>query len=170
MAALLEEDQRFEISEINFADVILCLGVPLRRLPQRGKPLVAVSTDAGGDAAFDETLKAILPVGTRLQVIAAALEAVASGMTVLTAQQAKHTFRNVQPIADGLRESEPLTSREQEVLQMMAAGLPNKQIAAKLRISANTAKFHVAQIMAKLEAGSRTEAVSIAIRRGLVPI
>jgi DNA-binding CsgD family transcriptional regulator len=57
-----------------------------------------------------------------------------------------------------------------EVLHMMAAGSGNKQIAASLSMSAHTAKFHVAQIMAKLGATSRTEAVSIGIRRGLIPI
>ena len=61
------------------------------------------------------------------------------------------------------------TAREQEVLQMMGAGLANKEIAARLGITLNTAKFHVTQIR-ELNAGSRTEAASIAIRRGLLPL
>jgi DNA-binding NarL/FixJ family response regulator len=53
---------------------------------------------------------------------------------------------------------------------MMADGLANKEIATQLAISDHTAKFHVAQILAKLGASTRAEAVSIGIRRGLVPI
>jgi DNA-binding CsgD family transcriptional regulator len=65
---------------------------------------------------------------------------------------------------------DPLTPREREVLHMLAAGLGNKEIGARLGISDHTAKFHVSQILAKLNAGSRAEAVSIAMRRGLVPL
>jgi DNA-binding NarL/FixJ family response regulator len=65
---------------------------------------------------------------------------------------------------------EELTPREREVLELMAEGFPNKGIADRLRISDQTAKFHVASICAKLQASNRTEAVRIAIRRGLVAI
>jgi DNA-binding NarL/FixJ family response regulator len=64
--------------------------------------------------------------------------------------------------------AEPLTNRERQVLQMLASGLGNKEIAARLVISEHTVKFHVASILGKFAAGSRTEAVSIGIRRGLV--
>ena len=53
---------------------------------------------------------------------------------------------------------------------MLAEGLGNKIIAARLGISSHTAKYHVASILAKLGAGSRTEAVTIGMRRGLVTI
>jgi DNA-binding NarL/FixJ family response regulator len=65
---------------------------------------------------------------------------------------------------------ETLTPREIEVLQLMAQGLPNKIIAAKLKISLHTAKFHVAQILGKLDAASRTEAVTTGARRGYVTL
>jgi len=61
---------------------------------------------------------------------------------------------------------EPLTEREREVLALIALGLPNKSIAARLAISEHTVKFHVGSILAKLGAGSRTEAVTRAARRG----
>ena len=61
-----------------------------------------------------------------------------------------------------------LTARELEVLRMMADGAANKIIAWKLGVSEHTAKFHVGSVMAKLGAASRTEAVTIGIRRGLV--
>jgi DNA-binding NarL/FixJ family response regulator len=65
---------------------------------------------------------------------------------------------------------DPLTERELEVLQLVAQGLPNKEIAARLVISERTAKFHVSAIMAKLGASNRTEAVSLAAQRGLVAL
>lgn len=65
---------------------------------------------------------------------------------------------------------EALTPREIEVLQLMAEGLPNKIIATRLGISLHTAKFHVAQILGKLSATSRTEAVTIGARRGYVTL
>jgi DNA-binding CsgD family transcriptional regulator len=63
-----------------------------------------------------------------------------------------------------------LTAREREVLRMMADGDANKEIAWKLAISENTVKFHVASILAKLGAATRTEAVTIGLRKGLVPL
>lgn len=64
--------------------------------------------------------------------------------------------------------AEPLTPREGEVLQRLASGLGNKQIADQLHISEHTVKFHVASILGKLGAGTRTEAVALGIRQGLV--
>jgi DNA-binding CsgD family transcriptional regulator len=100
----------------------------------------------------------------------AALVAAALNLTVLTTRQATRLLRTSAVDREQPAMVESLTRREMEVLQMMAAGLGNKQIAAGLSMSAHTAKFHVAQIMAKLGATSRTEAVSIGIRRGLIPI
>jgi two-component system, NarL family, response regulator YdfI len=63
---------------------------------------------------------------------------------------------------------EPLTPREQEVLRMLALGLANKEIASRMNISEHTVKFHVAAILGKLGAASRTEAVAMGIRHGLI--
>jgi len=65
-------------------------------------------------------------------------------------------------------EPDPLTPRELEVLALLARGLPNKEIAASLYIGERTVKFHVSSILAKLDAGNRTEAARIAISRGLI--
>ena len=70
----------------------------------------------------------------------------------------------------GAEGEEPLTEREREVLDLMALGLPNKTIAARLGISEHTVKFHVGSVMAKLGAASRTEAVTHAIRQGLLAL
>ena len=66
--------------------------------------------------------------------------------------------------------TEPLTPREDEVLELLAQGLQNKEIAQRLVISERTVKFHVSAILGKLEAGNRTEAVAIAVQRGLISI
>ena len=68
------------------------------------------------------------------------------------------------------RIEEPLTPREIEVLELLAEGLPNKGIAARLHISDQTVKFHVASICGKLAAANRTDAVRRAIRRGLITV
>lgn len=65
---------------------------------------------------------------------------------------------------------EVLTSRELEVLQQMARGLQNKEIAALLVISERTVKFHVSSILGKLGAGNRTEAVTMAAQQGLISL
>ena len=65
---------------------------------------------------------------------------------------------------------EPLTPREIEVLELLAEGLPNKSIAARLGISDQTVKFHVASICGKLGAANRTDAVRRSVRRGLISL
>jgi DNA-binding NarL/FixJ family response regulator len=66
--------------------------------------------------------------------------------------------------------SEPLTPREVQVLELLAEGLANKAIAARLGISDQTVKFHVSSICGKLPAANRTDAVRRAIRRGLITV
>ena len=91
-----------------------------------------------------------------------AVNAVNAGLAVTTAD----FLRELHPLAEQLLE--PLSGRELEVLDQLAEGLSNKLIAHRLNISEHTVKTHVASIFAKLGASSRTEAVSQAIRRGLV--
>jgi two-component system, NarL family, nitrate/nitrite response regulator NarL len=84
-----------------------------------------------------------------------------------------HHSRRSQFINDpGASESEveSLTPRDMETLEMRAEGLSNKQIAARLRISVHTAKFHVNSILGKLGAGTRTEAVMRGLRSGLLKV
>ena len=66
--------------------------------------------------------------------------------------------------------TEGLTPREREVLEQLAKGQQNKEIAATLFISERTAKFHISALMRKLGAGNRTEVVSIAVQKGLVKV
>ncbi|MCC6380943.1 MAG: response regulator transcription factor [Dehalococcoidia bacterium] len=96
--------------------------------------------------------------------IAAAVRAVVAGLSVL-GPGALAALQRREPANDDL-----LTPRELEVLQLLAVGLPNKTIALRLQISEHTAKFHVGSILSKLGAESRTEAVMLAVRRGLLPL
>ena len=98
----------------------------------------------------------------------AALEAVAAGLMV-TDPALNDTLR-VQSPPSTLPLPEPLTRREQEVLFLLAEGLTNQAIGSRLGISANTAKFHVQALHAKLGVSSRTEAVVQATRRGLLTL
>ena len=69
---------------------------------------------------------------------------------------------------DSINNPDALTARQKEVLKLIATGLLNKEIADRLYISERTVKFHVSEILAKLGAGNRTEAVAIATQRGLI--
>jgi DNA-binding NarL/FixJ family response regulator len=74
------------------------------------------------------------------------------------------------PAAEDPRLVETLTSRETDVLELLAEGLSNKGIAVRLGISDQTVKFHVASIGGKLGAANRTDAVRLAVRRGLIAL
>lgn len=105
--------------------------------------------------------------------LAAAVRAVAAGLIVLDHSAISHVLFGARPMLRSgpeVHEETSLTAREMEVLKLMAAGLPNKNIAARLNISSNTAKFHVASILSKLGASSRTEAVAVGVRRGLLAL
>ena len=74
------------------------------------------------------------------------------------------------PVTSGFSQTEPLTPREVQVLELLAEGLPNKAIASRLGVSDQTVKFHVAAISGKLGAANRTDAVRLAVRRGLIAL
>jgi two-component system, NarL family, response regulator YdfI len=114
-------------------------------------------------------VRAFLPSEVSPGHLISALQAAVAGLVVLHPSEAESALAPASqvshPVADLL---ESLTRREREVLQMLASGLANKEIAARLSISDHTVKFHVASILGKLGASSRTEAVSLGIRHGLV--
>ena len=98
------------------------------------------------------------------------MTAAAQGLVVLTQTQAERLLPAGTKRRDLPRLVEALTPREIEVLRLMGDGLVNKEIADRLGISEHTAKFHVASILGKLQASSRTDAVAQGMRRGLIPI
>lgn len=94
--------------------------------------------------------------------LAAAVHALAAGL---------HVADHAAPLARreaGPELSEPLTPRELEVFELLAKGLANREIAQALGVSSHTAKFHVAQILVKTGAATRTEAVRQGLRLGLI--
>jgi NarL family two-component system response regulator YdfI len=119
--------------------------------------------------AFRTGVRALLPRDATAAAILAAVEAAASGLAVLDPRDLEGLLASAAP-APLLGDPPAITARELEVLRMMAEGAANKTIAWKLGISEHTVKFHVASILTKLNAGSRTEAVTLGIRRGLIMI
>ena len=105
----------------------------------------------------------VLPAEITTPQLVAALAATAAGFAV-TLPQPTSGPAEVSPV------SEDLTTREVEVLRLMARGHRNKQVAVLLNISQHTVKYHVSAVMAKLGARTRTEAVTIGVMRGLVAI
>jgi DNA-binding NarL/FixJ family response regulator len=112
-------------------------------------------------------VRAILRRDASASAILAAVEAAAAGLATIDPQDLETLLPVHGPVAASTG-NPSLTPRELEVLVLMAEGAANKAIAWKLAISEHTVKFHVASVLAKLNASTRTEAVAIGIRRGLV--
>ncbi|MDQ3549122.1 MAG: response regulator transcription factor [Chloroflexota bacterium] len=122
-------------------------------------------------AAPAERATAVLLKDAGATELGAALFAALQGLVVLDPAIARETAAQLAPSfprAGTNDPIDPLTERERQVLELLALGLPNKTIAIELGISEHTAKFHVGAIMSKLGAASRTEAVAVAARRGLL--
>ena len=111
-------------------------------------------------------LRAALPLRATPDEIDGALRAVHAGLLAV------HPEALAQPVSGSAQQAPgpPLTSREREILELIAEGANNRVIAARLAISRHTVKFHVASILDKLGAGSRTEAVAVALRTGLLAV
>jgi DNA-binding NarL/FixJ family response regulator len=132
-----------------------------------------------GDAPDGRELSSLLAAGVRgflltdasADEVAAAVSAVTQGLAVLDPPLGLTLAAASGSVASLDAElEEDLTTREHEVLALLALGLPNKIIASRLLISEHTVKFHVGSIMTKLGAASRTEAVTTAARRGLLTL
>ena len=138
----------------------------------REYPVIVLSEQIKADWLSDALragVRAVLPREVTPEQLRAALEAAAAGLLIVHPSELDTVLpATVGSSAPADELLEPLTKREREVLQMLAAGLANKEIAARLAISDHTVKFHVASILGKLGASTRTEAVSVGIRRGLV--
>ena len=111
-------------------------------------------------------LRGVLPLEATGDELVAAVRAVHAGLLAVHPDTLARAARGATALALGA----PLTSREREILEMMADGVHNRTIAARLGISRHTVKFHVASILAKLGAESRTQAVARAMRHGLLAV
>lgn len=115
---------------------------------------------------------ALLSVETEADPLVAAIQAVVAGLTVVEPailDEERGILASLQRTGIAAAH-DVLTPREHQVLALVAAGLPNKTIARELGISEHTAKFHVGSLLTKLGAASRTEAVTLAARRGILII
>ncbi|MCI0521942.1 MAG: response regulator transcription factor [Chloroflexi bacterium] len=134
--------------------------------------LLLLSDDAGAAArmaAFAPRAWGVLPLEATAEEITAAIHALAQGLVALT-PQALSALGLPRPPSPPESAAEPLTERETQVLQLLAQGQANKQIAAALGISEHTVKFHVSSIFAKLNAASRTAAVRLGVQQGLIAL
>ncbi|HEY1866601.1 MAG TPA: response regulator transcription factor [Candidatus Acidoferrales bacterium] len=115
-------------------------------------------------------LRGILPVWASETEIRSAILAVAQGLLVLHPDIVEHAGSPpaTMPQSAGDVMEQPLSPRETEILNLLAAGLGNKEIAWQLKISEHTVKFHVTSIFNKLSASTRAEAVAVGMRRGLI--
>jgi DNA-binding CsgD family transcriptional regulator len=183
LAVLLADDERVEVLETRafsrardqdhwaIADVVLAAALPLDQIPLNGPPVVAITNELVEEMPLGPSIRAWLPLSSSASQLGAAVVAAANELLVLTESEASKWFGGATSRhGDDGFDVEGLTRRELQVLRMLADGLGNKEIAGQLHISDHTAKFHVAQILAKLRAGTRTEAVAIGMRRGLVPV
>lgn len=118
--------------------------------------------------AFIAGAWAILPRTANRREIVTAIRAVTNGLVVFQRQLLAMLLNTEPLLGDQLSTSNDLTPRELEVLAAMADGVTNKAIARRLGISFHTVKFHVAAILEKLDADTRTEAVMKAAQLGIV--
>ena len=161
-AGLIEADvaiwdlgERIDQGARLLGEVVDALPPVLALLPAGARPMSAWTAGARGVLLRDAG-------PTRL---AAAALAVAEGMAVIDPAFAGRLLPR-SGLGEGV--AEPLTARELDVLTLLAEGLGNKAIADRLGVSDNTVKFHVNAILGKLGAQSRTEAVIIASRLGIL--
>lgn len=126
----------------------------------------AYDTDERIVEAVKAGAKGYLLKGVPRQQLFAAIRTVAAGGSLLQPVIASKLMRNLRQAA--ATEFEPLTPREQEVLDLLAQGLQNREIGLRLDITERTVKFRVSAVLAKLGAGNRTEAVAIATQHQLL--
>ena len=136
--------------------------------------IVLLADSPSGDfvrESIEGGIRAVLPRDATSAEIFAAAQAAAAGLVALdpASFDAALSVRMNGPAATAAT-VQALSPREIEVLRMMAEGLGNKEIAWRLKISEHTVKFHVSSIFTKLDASSRTEAVTLGVRLGLVPL
>jgi DNA-binding NarL/FixJ family response regulator len=149
-------------------------GVATLRQLRSGRPTVRVVVFTAYDtperilAALQAGAHGYLLKGAPREEVFQAIRVANAGGAPLQPQVAARLLRHLS--GDAPVAPETLTTREQEVLQLLARGKSNKEIASTLVITERTAKFHVAAILRKLGAANRTEAVTLAAQRGLVDL
>jgi DNA-binding NarL/FixJ family response regulator len=166
LEALLRDEPAIEIvGPESPADVVLREDMPDTSDMVVDLPAVVLTDEVSPQEVLRTGARAALPRSASPSQIVAAIHAASAGLAAMPAESLPALSGTVaEPI------SEHLTPREMDVLEMLAEGLSNKLIADRLGISEHTAKFHVNSILAKLNAGTRTEAVMRGLRLGLIKI
>lgn len=152
-----------ELETIERQDMLENLGIPAVALvPHGSSGLRALTAGARGLLARDVESSALI----------AALRAVAHGLAVTDPSLASpaSTVSDRPGAAGVISPTEAFTPREREVLQLLSEGIANREIARRLGVSTHTVKFHVNTIFEKLDAHTRTEAVTRAARLGLITL
>jgi DNA-binding NarL/FixJ family response regulator len=172
--ALAQENQPeiilldLEMPEMDGVEVLRAMQA--ENIPGRVIVFTAFDTDERILAAVQAGAQGYLLKGAPREELFNAIRIVHQGGSLLQPVVASKLLRQVSNRPEDEPLLEPLTPREQEVLDLLAQGMQNKEIAALLVISERTVKFHVSSILGKLGAGNRTEAVTIAVQQGLITI
>ena len=161
---------------IDETEVLVLASVSM--LPEIGEdsPAILLLTDDPDEAqalvSSPVSAWGVLSPNAGEEELTAAVRALAEGLWVGTPPLVRGLMRKPRQVelVNGQEVFEALTAREMQVLQMLAQGLANKQIALALEISEHTVKFHVSSIYTKLNASSRTEAVRIGLSSGLISL
>lgn len=130
----------------------------------------AFDTDERIVGAVQAGAQGYLLKGVPREEIFNAIRVVYAGGSLLQPVVASKLLKQVSAEHKPQPEMDALTPREQHVLKLLTQGLQNKEIAAELVITERTVKFYVSSILSKLGAGNRTEAVTLAVQRGLVKL
>jgi DNA-binding NarL/FixJ family response regulator len=172
---VVAEAARVDELPLSAVDVlVLAAPADFSPLESENAPAVLLLTDESNEVRELQKLSlpawGVLSVDASENELEATLHALSEGLWVGAPVLLRELLR--QPSVVEAAETDPLldplTRREDEVLQMMAQGLANKQIAARLGISEHTVKFHLSSLYAKLGVTSRTEAVRAGVKRGMV--
>jgi DNA-binding NarL/FixJ family response regulator len=149
--------------------VLLVLSEPAHKasaFPVGGAPVLILAGDGVNSASLSDLEQrgmSVLSDGVSRTQLQAALRAVAAGLAVRDPAVGSQLPRSPQ-----VSDSEELTPRERELLRFLGEGLGNREIAQALGLTDHTVKFHLRSIYAKLGVRTRTEAVSVAVRRGML--
>lgn len=151
-------------------------GVDTLRLLREGRPNIRVvvftafDTDERILGAVQAGAKGYLLKGAPRTELFDAIRIVHQGGSLLQPVVASRLLNRLADSKEEVDLVEKLTSREEEVLHLLTQGKQNKEIAIELSVTERTVKYHISSILGKLGAGNRTEAVTIAIQRGLVEL
>jgi two-component system, NarL family, response regulator YdfI len=193
LESVLREDPRFEVltnagassaaAPAGYArpDVLLIEMAGADKLPKHpaflrddALPTVLLADHLGRAQlrrALHSGVRAVLHRDATGPEIVAAIAGAAAGLVVLSSEDIDALLpADAEAVLGEFISGEVLSSRELEVLAMLAEGLGNKDIAARLKISEHTVKFHVSSILGKLRVATRGEAVARGVREGLVVI